>query len=99
MKEYSIYIRQGSGKPYYLNSYSSLMEARKVIFELVQLEEERNRPYFVDNDFFNNKYNNFHNLKYICLKVREVTEWSTYSEEEVIREAYNKIVYINNFKN
>lgn len=98
MKEYSIYIRQGDGKPYYLQSYNSIMEARNAIDIIVGLEEERRRPYYVDNDFFNNKYNNISNLKYICLKVREVTEWSTYSEEEIIKESYNKILYINNFK-
>lgn len=98
MKEYAIYIRQGSGKPYYTLPYKSLLEARNHLTSIIELEEERQRPYYIDNDFFDNKYPNISNLKYVCLKVREVTEWSTYSEEEEIKKCYNKIVYINNFK-
>ena len=49
---------------------------------MVSLEEERGRPYFVDNDFFDNKYNFSTKLKYFCLKVRDVTEFKPYSEEE-----------------
>lgn len=98
MKEYSLYVRQGSGKPYYLKPYSSLSEARKVLTEMIGLEEERQRPYYVDNDFFENKYTNLSNLKYICLKVRDVTDWIEYSETEEIKKRNNKILYLKNFK-
>ena len=98
MKEYSVYIRQGDSAPYHLQNYKSLMEARKVVNEMVQLEEERHRPYYVDNDFFENKYSHISNLKYICLQVREVSEWSKYSEEKAIQNNLDKILYLSNFK-
>lgn len=99
MKEYSIYIRNRNGSPYCLKQYSNIEEAKKVLYEMIQLEEERHRPYYVDNDFFVNKYNHINNLKYFCIKVRDVTEWSEYSEEKVIEESYKKIIYMANFKN
>lgn len=54
MKEYSIYIRQGDGLPYYLKSYTNVRDARNAIKEIAELEEERRRPYY--NDFFVNKF-------------------------------------------
>lgn len=43
----------------------------------------RQRPYFVDNDFFKNTHNaNSTRLRYFCIKEREVTEWEKYSEEK-----------------
>lgn len=94
MKEFSIFIRQGSGTPYYLKSYEDIYSAKKAIFDLVSVEEDRNRMYFVDNDFFDNKYFCCSNLKYMCVKVREVSEWETYSEKEKLFDT-NKIVYLN----
>ena len=74
------------------------MEARKVINEMVQLEEERHRPYYVDNDFFENKYSLISNLKYMCLQEREVSEWSKYSEEKAVKNTLDKILYLSDFK-
>lgn len=56
-KEYGIYIRQGQGKPYMLQTFNDINLAKIKLFEMIALEEERERPYFVDNDFYNNKYN------------------------------------------
>lgn len=65
---------------------------------MISLEEERHRPYYVDNDFFENKYSHISNLKYICLQVREVSEWSKYSEEKAVQNNLDKILYLSNFK-
>lgn len=98
MKEYCIYIKQGSGTPYFCyTKHNNIIEAKNELYDIVQIEEERGRPYYVDNDFFNNKYNQVMNLKYLCIKEREVTEWSNFSEEKYIRENDNKIIYIKNF--
>lgn len=76
MKEYGIYIRQGSGTPYVIHMYSNIDSAK-----IKSSEEERQRPYFVDNNFYINKYNISTKLKYFCIKEREVWEWKNYSEE------------------
>ena len=98
MKQYGIYIRQGSGTPYMIHFFSDITSAKIKLYDMIQLEEERQRPYFVDNDFFENKYKMVGNLKYYCIKVREVSEWINYSEEKSKNVNTNKIIYIDNFK-
>jgi len=80
MKEYSIFIKNGNGLPYMLDSYKNIESAKFAVYNIVSLEEERGRQYFVDNDYFDNKYHFVGNLKYICIKERDVTNWSNYSE-------------------
>lgn len=96
MKEYGIYIRQYSGKPYMIHFYNDIDIAKFELYDMISLEEERGRPYYVDNDFFNNTYNMSTKLKYFCIKEREVSEWEDYSETNEKQE--NKIVFFQNFK-
>ena len=96
MKEYSIYIRQGEGKPYVLDTFTDIDLAKIKLYDMVSLEQQRNRPYFVDNDFYDNIYNISTKLKYYCIRVREVTEWEKYSEEKQANK--NNILYFNNFR-
>ena len=80
MKEYGIYIKNGNGTPYMIDFYKNIDSAKFAVFDIVSLEEERGRQYFVDNDFFYNKYKFAGNLKFICIKERDVSNWSNYSE-------------------
>lgn len=98
MKQYGIYIRQGSGIPYMIHFYDNIYSAKQKLYEMIQLEEERQRPYFVDNDFFDNKYRLVGNLKYFLIKERDVSDWENYSEEVTKMKNDNKIIYFNNFK-
>lgn len=98
MKEYGIYIRQGSGTPYMLHIFSNIYSAKTKLYEMTQLEEERQRPYYVDNDFYKNKHIMVGNLRYFCIKEREVSEWQNYSEEKTTTEDTDKIIYFNNYK-
>lgn len=82
-----------------IHFYNNILSAKQKLYEMIQLEEERGRPYFVDNDFFDNKYPFNMNLKYYCIKERDITEFSTYSEEEHKTKEKNKIVYFQNFQN
>ena len=97
MKEYGIYIRQGSGTPYMIHFFNNIDSAKFKLFEMIDIEDHRSRPYFVDNDFFYNKYTLSLQLKYFCIKEREVSEWSNYSEKLSHRD--NKIIYFNEIKN
>ena len=81
-KEYSILCIYNRGKPFILDTFDNIEVAKLKLYDMIQLEEERKRVYFVDNDFFENKYNVAINLQYFCLKVRDVTEFKPYSEEE-----------------
>lgn len=95
MKEYSILIRNGSGCPYFLGTYKDITSAKKAILNLVKFEEEKNNMYFVDNDFFQNKYCYASCLKYMCIKEREVSDWNNYSEENISGKI-NNIIYLKN---
>lgn len=99
IKEYGIYIRQGSGTPYMIHFFNNIDSAKSKLYEMVQLEIDRARPYFVDNDFFDNQYTMSLQLKYFCIKEREVTEWSNYSDELSHLRDNNKIIYFNEIKN
>ena len=97
VKEYTILIRQGSGTPYSLGTYLDIISAKRAVSNLVDLEEERSRMYFVDNDFFYNKYCYAGNgLKYMCIQEREVTEWKKYSEWDSLENKDN-IVYFKDY--
>jgi len=63
-----------------IHIYNNIDSAKTMLYQMIQLEEERRRPYFVDNDFYKNKYGLVSNVKYMRIKVREVSEWDTYSE-------------------
>ena len=97
MKEYCIYVRQGSGMPYVLKTYPDIISAKKCVQRLVDSEEERNRMYFVDNDYFYNKYCHAGNLKYMCIQVREVTKWEKYCEQVSEKTNTDNIIYMHNY--
>jgi len=68
------------------------------LYQYIRLEEERQRPYYVDNDFFENKYALVGDLKYFCIKEREITDWNIYSEKNAKKENERKILYFSNYK-
>ena len=97
MKEYVIYIRCGSGSPYFTNTFDSFDKALDRLHSIISLEEERNRPYYVDNDFFNNIYHQSEKFKYLCIKEREVEEWQKFSKNNFSNHN-KKIIYLDNYK-
>ena len=98
MKEYSILVRQGSGAPYILQTYPDIISAKRAVENIIKFEEERNRMYFVDNDYFINKYCNVSTgLKYLCIRVREITKWEKYYEQVSEKPNTDNIVYMDNY--
>ena len=60
---------------------------------MINLEKERNRAYYVDNDFFENIFpSNMQNLKYFCIKEREVSNWE---KTVTTKNKKNNIIYFN----
>ena len=99
MKEYCILIKNKNGFPYILDTFTSIENAKIKLMDIISLEEERNRFYFVDNDFYNNKYPFNSNGKYLCIKEREVTSWINYSEKNNEIEKDKIINFFNYYKN
>lgn len=91
IKEYAILCINKGGKPYYLQPYYSLEDAKTSLYNIIDLEIKRNRVYYVDNDFFENVFPaNIQNSKYLCIKEREVTEWE---KTITIQTKKNNIIY------
>ena len=96
MKEYTIYARQGNAKPYTIGTYKTITSAKLKLYDIISLEIERKRPFFVDNDFFENKYALGSDLFYISILERDVKEWKQFSELKTSEN--NKLLYLCNFK-
>lgn len=95
IKEYGIYIRNNQGSPYMLDKFKTIESVKLKLLEMIQLEEERDRPYFVDNDFWKNKYTIAVKLKYFQVREREISEWEIFSGENSNKYENNNIIYIN----
>ena len=96
-KEYCIYCRYNGGTPFILRTYNTFEAARIKLMEMIDLEEERNRPYFVENNFFKNKYNVNIRGKYFVIKEREVSGWIVCDEN--INMKNNNIIYFDELMN
>lgn len=96
-KEYCIYCRYNEGTPFILRTFKSFEAARIKLSEMIDLEEERNRPYFVENNFFQNKYVGNIPGKHFAIKEREVSGWSLYDINKNITN--NKIIYFSEYIN
>ena len=94
MKEYSIYQRHGSGKPFIIHNFDNILSAKQKLFEIISCDDSGGRAYYVDNDFYDNKYPNINNLHYLKIIIRDVSDWQDYSEEKEIKENNNKIIFI-----
>lgn len=93
MKEYSILCIYNGGRPFYLQNYHSFEDAKVSLYNILDIEIERNRPYYVDNDFFKNVYPaNLQRMKYFCIKERDVTEWVSVVKNDTRK---NNIIYFN----
>lgn len=79
-KEYTIFITCNGGKTYNIHVYKDIFEAKNDLYNMIELEKRRNRPYYVHNDFYNNEYPESLNCKIFCLRERIVTDWERYSE-------------------
>lgn len=91
--EYTILCIFNGGKPFFLQTFYSLEDAKIKLYDMISLERERNRAYYVDNDFFNNIYPyNLEHCKYFCIKERKVTEWKKTFD---FKKEKNNIIYFN----
>ncbi len=96
-KEYSIYCMYGKGKPFCLNTYKTFFEAESKLYQIIQTDEERHRIYYVDNDFFENKYQLGMQVNYYSIIERTVSEWKKYSAKKVQEKTRKKILAFTKF--
>jgi len=98
LKEYTILHIYSTAKAFTLHTFSNIDAAKIKLYDMIGLEEERNRVYYVDNDFFTNKYPPNVKGKYFCIKERQVSEWEKYSEIKSKNDVQNSnIVYFRDY--
>lgn len=98
MKEYGIYQQCKNGEPYMIHIFDNIDSAKLKLLDMVNTERYRRRPYYVDNDFYKNEFTcNFTGM-YYCIKVREVSEYTKYSEENAKEKEKSNIIFFENYK-
>lgn len=97
MKEYTLYLRHGKAMPFTFSSFKTFESAKAQLYSMIQTEIERGRPFYVDNDFFDNKYDLGSNLYYMCIMEREVGEWHKFSQTVSDKRENKKIKYFCNY--
>lgn len=96
MKEYCIYNIWNGGTPFISFTYNSFEQAYYKLLELIELEKNRNRFYYVDNDFFENIYlPNLKNCKIFSIKERDVGEWTKYKKEN--NDSIRNLIFFTDF--
>lgn len=97
-KEYTIFCICNGGIPYNLHVYNNLTDAKLKLYDIISLEKERNRPFYVHNDFYKNEYPASVKCKIFCIKERQVTDWEIYSKDnEEMSKQENNVIYFNEF--
>lgn len=82
MKQYGIYRINNGGIPFLINKFDSLISAQLFINECVFDWDNKNMTYYIDNEFFTNKYSRSEANFYCRIKVREITDWQELSNEK-----------------
>ena len=82
MQEYTILIQKGKGHPYTLYTYNDFDVCYAKLLDMINTPKV-NMEYYVLNDFYKNEYIPFiDNITKYTIKVRNVSEWETYSEKK-----------------
>ncbi len=91
MEEYRIIVQKGKGKPYSLWSFSNFNDCYMKLLEITSNHSNMvNKEFYVNNDFWNNKYQPFlPNITFYTVECRNVSKWETYKEKS---KSKNKIL-------
>lgn len=99
--EHAILYEVNGGAPYIGVKYSSLQEAINILEKnFIYDDIQRNRIYFVDNDFFVNKYTRLigvSNFNYYKIVARIVTEWVGFEEITKENTRRNNLIKFSNY--
>lgn len=82
MFEYSIYTRVGTACPYISGKYNTLEQVMIRIGEIERKHNHYGQLFYIDNDFYQNKYNiNITGIYYKVLR-RPVADWEEFTTNE-----------------
>lgn len=96
MKEYTIIVQYGSGKPFQLYTYNSFESCYCALLSIINTNRSK-KEYYVINDFYKNEYTPFlKDITKYTIKVRDVTEWEIYSNNMKKIQSQEKIINLFN---
>ena len=93
MKEYSIEIVNRSGTSYRVGSYKTYVECLMALEQMVAVEKEKKRPYYVDLEHYDNEYQTYVDGKNYRIIEREVTLWKKINNENETKAYDNQKIY------
>ena len=99
MKEYGIYRINNGARPFMLDIYNDLDLAKLRINELVCNWEEKRLNYYIDNEYFDNKFKfiSYKGIFYCQIQCREVSCWKSLDDEKSSKNS-NNIIFLQNYK-
>ena len=102
--EYCLYTRVGSACPYIteLHSVSNLDDIMRRVEQIEKRHNHYAQIFYIDNDFYNNKYSFNQNGTYYKFLRRKVFDWEEFdSNEDIYNDKqiyYDNIIYLKNYR-
>lgn len=94
MKEYCIYNVWNGGTPFITHDKTkSFSQIMNILENIIVWDESVNTKYYVENDFFDNKYPNIVKCKHYKILVREVSSWKEYTDDNLTTKNKNNVFY------
>lgn len=73
--EYCLYVRNCSACPYIARTFTDIYDVYRFVEEIEKKHNRYNRVFYIDNDFYQNKYSpNVEGIYYKFLK-RRINDW------------------------
>lgn len=88
--EYGIYCKVGSGLPYIRSVHSDMKQIYIAIEEIEKRHNHYRQLFYIDNDFYKNKYSLECGGTYYKVLRRPILEWEEF--ETVEKPQYNNVI-------
>lgn len=89
--EYGCYIQNKGAMPYIAGwRGSSIEDVYRYIAEIEKRHNRYRQHFYIDNDFYNNKYNNSDYVYYYRFLIRKINDWDTFHIRKNLFKIVNK---------
>lgn len=95
--QYGVYIQIGNAKPYVneLTHIWNMQDLYRYIEDIEKKHRHYRQMFYIDNDFYENKYSLECGGTYYRFLKRKVLSWEDVSERNVKPQYYGKVININ----
>lgn len=81
--EYILYCQHGNAQPFFIRTFNDIEEVYRYITELEKRHNHYHQIFYIDNDFYKNKYSIKQNGTYYKFLRRPVVDWQEFNLKEV----------------